>query len=177
MELPGQQLLTMISGVKQTVKHWLSRDISQSPGYRVAITLVTAFLLVQLRAFDADCRNAVPPDVQGIYVSQDSLSTLEVRREESRYLVLLSGGSPGKEGAGAPADCYVKAAGNLKETVLVAFFQPLETDTFSYGKVRANRENRKIKVIFGFGTADVITADTFGYCGLGVSFLGKYLRK
>ncbi len=92
-------------------------------------------------------------------------------------MVLLSGGSSETAEAGAPADCYIKAIGQLKEDVLLAVFQPFDTDTFSYSKVQANRENRKVTIIFGFGTAEVISADTFGYCGLGTSFLGKYYRK
>ena len=92
-------------------------------------------------------------------------------------MALLSGGSLEAAGAAAGADCYVKAIGTLQENTLAAKFAAIETDTFMYSETQAQEEKRRLEMTFGSDTAEVIHADTFGYCGLGVTFLGHYQRQ
>ena len=69
---------------------------------------------------------------------------------------------------------FVEARGDLDGVVLRARFGPVETDTFSYGAAQAESEARMVRIAFEAGAAQVIEADTLGYCGLGVEFSGRY---
>jgi hypothetical protein len=88
---------------------------------------------------------------------------------------LEGGGSPSSDGS-VPADCIVQAAGQLDAQLLIAIFQPVETDNFSYSAAWANAEKRKVIVAFAPGTAEVKQADTDGYCGIGIDFRGLYRK-
>jgi hypothetical protein len=103
-----------------------------------------------------------------------------VRREgadDRWYVVRLEGGSSPGLGGAAPADCTVEARGALDGQVLRARFGPVETDAMSYGAAEAEREGRAVEIVFGAGTAEVLAADTLGYCGLGAEFRGRYRRE
>jgi hypothetical protein len=76
-----------------------------------------------------------------------------------------------------PADCYIRAIGKLEGKTLVANFAPVEIETFSYSEDQAKQEKRRLEIVFSPDSAEVTRADTFGYCGLGASFLGHYRRK
>jgi hypothetical protein len=110
-------------------------------------------------------------------LSSDGSSTLEISAEGTHHVATLSGGSTEASGAAAPADCYIRAVGKLEGKVLVARFVPVETETFMYTKSQSEQEQRQLKIIFGLDTADVVQADTFGYCGLGASVVGRYRRQ
>ena len=101
-------------------------------------------------------------------------ATLEVRHEAGQYVVRLEGGGSTAEGPATAADCVVEARGDLDGVVLRARFGPVETDTFSYGAAQAESEARMVRIAFEAGAAQVIEADTLGYCGLGVEFSGRY---
>ena len=101
-------------------------------------------------------------------------ATLEVRRGAGRYLVRLEGGGAPQAGAASAADCVIAARGELDGAVLRARFAPVETATFSYGADQAAAEGRTIEILFEPGAAEVLAADTFGYCGLGAEFAGRY---
>lgn len=117
-------------------------------------------------------------NITGNYTLTRNASTmLEVKREAPDFTVLLSGGSLKAAGAAAGADCYVRAIGTLQEDRLVGSFAAIETDTFMYSETQAQEEERRLEIKFDSDSAEVIHADTFGYCGLGVTFLGRYQRK
>ncbi len=117
-------------------------------------------------------------DIVGIYaLLHNPLTTLEIKAEEDIFTVLLSGGVVKEEGLSAPADCYIKAIGELKGERLLARFAPVETETFIYSETDAKREDRRLEMVFKKDKAEVIFADTFGYCGLNVSFLGIYQHR
>ena len=117
------------------------------------------------------------PDVSGQYVRRGQpTSTLEVHAEGDRYVALLAGGGSEARGASTAADCYVRAVGSMRGDVLIARFAPFTTDVFSYGAAQAESENRSISIRFTAGDAEVLSADTEGYCGLGATFLGSYQR-
>ena len=114
-------------------------------------------------------------DIVGVYQYEGPVAaTLEVRREASQYVVRLEGGGSSAEGPATAADCVVEARGDLDGVVLRARFGPVETDTFSYGAAQAESEARMVRIAFEPGAAQVIEADTLGYCGLGVEFSGRY---
>lgn len=118
------------------------------------------------------------PAIEGAYGAlAGGSSLLEIRVEGERYVILLSGGSSDAMGVAAPADCYLKAIGNLVGRTLEAEFASIETETFYYSKAQAEQERRKLRIVFETETAEVTSADTFGYCGLGISFLGQYKHK
>jgi len=122
--------------------------------------------------------HAADRTIAGVYTAgYGAPSRLEVRMEATHYVVLLSGGGSEATGAAPPADCYVRAKGTLHGRTLTANFMSVETDTFSYSQAQAEKEKRTLKIVFGQNTADVIHVDTFGYCGLGSSFVGHYRRK
>jgi len=122
--------------------------------------------------------HAADRTITGVYTAgHGAPSTLEVRVEATHYVVLLSGGGSEAARAAPPADCYVRAKGTLHGRTLTVTFMPVETDTFIYSQAQAEKEKRTLKIVFGQNTADVIRADTFGYCGLGSSFVGHYRRK
>jgi ABC-type Na+ efflux pump permease subunit len=118
-------------------------------------------------------------NIAGMYfLSEDNASaTMEVRAKEDYYVVLLSGGGSEAAGAATAADCTIRAIGKLEGNTLLATFTAIETDTFSYTNSEAEKENRKVKVVFRSNYADVVHVDTFAYCGLGVHFTGSYRRK
>ena len=125
----------------------------------------------------AGCREKIAAprsaDVAGKYVRPgESTSTLEVHADGDRYVAVLSGGGS----AATPADCYVRAVGSIRGDTLVARFTTVETTVFSYDAAQAERENRTVTIRFAAGDADVVSADTEGYCGLGATFLGHYRR-
>ncbi len=114
-------------------------------------------------------------DIVGMYRYEGPVAaTLEVRHEAGQYVVRLEGGGSTAEGPATAADCVVEARGDLDGGVLRARFGPVETDTFSYGAAQAENEARMVRIAFEPGSAQVIEADTLGYCGLGVEFSGRY---
>jgi hypothetical protein len=114
-------------------------------------------------------------DIVGVYQHEGPVAaTLEVRHEAAQYVVRLEGGGSTAEGPATAADCVVEARGDLDGGVLRARFGPVETDTFSYGAAQAENEARIVRIAFEPGAAQVIEADTLGYCGLGVEFSGRY---
>ena len=67
--------------------------------------------------------SARPPDVPGRYAFAGAVSaTLEITAEGDHYVVALSGGSPKDSGGAAPADCYIRATGGLRNDTLNAAF-------------------------------------------------------
>jgi len=122
--------------------------------------------------------SSAPDPIEGHYLGADPpAATLEVRRDGHGYLVRLEGGSPPDPPAGAPADCTILARGPLEGGTLRARFGPIESEIFSYGPAEAEREGRTVEIAFVASAAEVIAADTFGYCGLGVEFRGRYRRE
>ena len=114
-------------------------------------------------------------DIVGVYQYEGPVAaTLEVRHEAGQYIIRLEGGGSSAEGPATAADCVVEARGDLDGVVLRARFGPVETDTFSYGAAQAESEARMVRIAFEPGAAQVIEADTLGYCGLGVEFSGRY---
>jgi hypothetical protein len=114
-------------------------------------------------------------DIVGVYQHEGPVAaTLEVRHEAGQYVVRLEGGGSAAEGPATAADCVVEARGDLDDGALRARFGPVETDTFSYGAAQAESEARMVRIAFEPGAAQVIEADTLGYCGLGVEFPGRY---
>lgn len=114
-------------------------------------------------------------DVAGRYRHEGpTAATLDVRKEGRQYVVRLEGGGSSAVGAATPADCTIEARGNLDGAVLQARFGAVETDTFSYGAAEAAREGRTVEIVFEPGAAEVIEADTLGYCGWGAAFSGRY---
>jgi len=135
--------------------------------------------MLALLAVGCPEKRAAPrsPDVSGQYVRRGQpTSTLEVHAEGDRYVALLAGGGSEARGASTAADCYVRAVGSMRGDLLVARFTPVTTDVFSYGAAQAESENRSISIRFTAGDAEVLSADTEGYCGLGATFLGSYQR-
>ena len=117
--------------------------------------------------------------IVGKYVHAPGVAAeLDVERRGEQYVVALSGGSPAGAGAASPADCYIRAVGQVAQNVLTAEFAAVETDTFVYTRARAAREKRSLQISFTPGpAAEVTRADTDGYCGLGATFLGTYKLK
>jgi hypothetical protein len=114
-------------------------------------------------------------DVAGLYRHEGPIAaTLEVRPEAGQYVVRLEGGGSAAAGAATPADCVIEARGDLDGAMLRARFGPLETETFSYGADQAAREGRTVAILFEPGAAEVVEADTLGYCGWGAEFSGRY---
>jgi len=120
---------------------------------------------------------ARPPDVPGRYVFAGAVAaTLEITAEGDHYVVALSGGSPKGSGGAAPADCYVRATGTLRNDTLDAAFGSVDRETFTYSPTRAEREGRRLHIVFRPSGPEVTRADTDGYCGLGATFVGPYRR-
>ena len=122
------------------------------------------------------CRTPAPADdIAGLYRREGPIAaTLEVRQQGGQYVVRLEGGGASAAGAASPADCIIEAHGDLDGAVLRARFGPVETDTFSYEAAQAAREGRTVEIVFEPGAAEVVEAGTFGYCGLGAEFAGRY---
>jgi hypothetical protein len=120
---------------------------------------------------------AAPPvgDIAGLYRHEEPIAaTLEVREDGQQYMVRLEGGGSAAAGAATPADCVIEARGDLESATVQAAFGPVETDTFSYDAARAASERRTVEIVFEPGAAEVLEADTLGYCGLGTEFTGRY---
>ena len=114
-------------------------------------------------------------DVSGKYQRAGSASVvMEVRQDVNGVRATVYGGGPPSSGEAAAADCIVEAVGVIRDGQLRATFQPAETDNFSYSRAKAEAEKRQLVVVFSPGTADIKRIDTFGYCGLGINFLGRY---
>jgi len=64
----------------------------------------------------------------------------------------------------------------MRGDVLVVRFVPFTMDVFAYSSAQAESENRSISIRFTAGDAEILCADTEGYCGLGATFLGSYQR-
>jgi SPOR domain len=124
----------------------------------------------------AACASApAADDIAGRYRHVGPVAaTLEVRSEGGLYRVRLEGGGSSEAGAASAADCVIEARGELQGTVLRAPFGAVETDTFSYGAAQAADEARMVEIRFAPGAAEVVAADTFGYCGLGAKLAGRY---
>jgi hypothetical protein len=122
------------------------------------------------------CEAPAPADdLAGLYRHEEPIAaTLEVRREAGQYVVRLEGGSAATAGTATPGDCVIEARGDLEGAILRARFDPVETDTFSYGAAQAAREARTLEVVFEPGAAEVVEAGTLGYCGWGAEFAGRY---
>jgi len=142
-----------------------SRAVSSRCGLPI---LATLWLAACASAPGAD-------DVAGLYRHAGQVgATLEVRPEGKRYLVRLESGGAAQAGAASAADCVIEARGELEGAVLRAPFGPVEIDTFSYGAAQAADEGSTVEIRFEPGAAEVVAADTFGYCGLGAGFTGRY---
>jgi hypothetical protein len=139
------------------------------------ITLVV-FLVFLLGVLPVGC-GEYDPRIAGTYTRLDNVSSmLKIRTENSHYIADLTGGGSETSGAAAPGDCHIRARGTLDGKTLMAGFLSIETETFLYDSKQAAEENRELKIIFREDIAEVVRADTFGYCGLGASFLGEYKR-
>lgn len=116
-------------------------------------------------------------DITGNYRRLGTGSALlEVAPSGKRFQVTLTGGGfPGRHEA-VPADCMVKAVGTLQGQLFSGRFEALSTADFSYSRIQAAAERRRLVITFFPRRATVERADTFGYCGLGINFLGKYRR-
>jgi Protein of unknown function (DUF3313) len=64
----------------------------------------------------------------------------------------------------------------LHGKTLTAEFVPLETEDTSYTAAEAKQEKRRLTIVFNPESAEVVQADTFGYCGLNFTFIGHYRR-
>jgi hypothetical protein len=118
------------------------------------------------------------PEVAGHYRQEEPVAaTLEVREEGDHYVVRLEGGGSIDAGAASAADCIIEARGALEGNLLDARFDPVETDTFSYGAAQAASEGRSVAIVFEPDGALVREADTFGYCGLEAAFVGRYRKE
>jgi hypothetical protein len=117
------------------------------------------------------------PNVVGHYrrIGPAIVALVVSARDGAVQARLEGGGSPSSDGS-VPADCIVQAVGQLNGQLLIAIFQPVETDDFSYGVARAKAEKRRVIVAFAPGTAEVKQADTDGYCGIGIHFRGLYRK-
>jgi hypothetical protein len=140
-------------------------------------------ILVLLLLSGGSASDGIPPAhaasqaIVGVYTAgQGTSATLEVRLEGAQWVVLLSGGSTEAAGAAAPADCYIRALGTLQGNILVGQFTAITSETFAYSQAQAEKERRMLKVMFGPNTAEVIQAETVGYCGVGSNFVGHYRR-
>ena len=122
------------------------------------------------------CVNApAANDIAGLYRHAGPVgATLEVRPEGGLYRIRLEGGGAWQAGAASAADCVIEARGELQGAVLRAPFGAVETDTFAYGADQAASEGRSVEIVFEPGAATVVAADTFGYCGPGAEFAGRY---
>jgi hypothetical protein len=141
----------------------------------------TALLAVLLVGSGATCgwsQIAGDSDMVGDYRRVGpAIVTLRVFAAQGGVEVELAGGGPPASTGAVPADCTVRAAGQLHGWLLNAVFQPIETEESSYSAAQARSENRHLVIAFiPPGTADVRRADTDGYCGLGVEFQGLYRK-
>ena len=140
----------------------------------VASAMMLALLATGCQEKTPAARSA---DVAGSYVRRNEpTATLEVHADGDRYVAVLAGGGSEAAGAATAADCYVRAVGSLRGDALIARFTPVATEVFSYGAEQAEREKRTVSIRFSADDAEVLSADTEGYCGRGATFLGSYDR-
>ncbi len=95
---------------------------------------------------------------------------------DGRYAMELDGGFS-QPNSGAAAECEVKALGSVSGTHIEGRFQAIDTDNIRYSQIDADREGRMVSVDVRDAVVNVLQADTDGYCGLGVTFVGHYTKK
>ena len=141
-----------------------------------AHSIARGTLLALAALFLASTADAARPQgVDGDYRHAGRVAaTLEVRRVPEGYAVRLVGGASLDAGPGAAADCVVTAHGPINGKHFAGRFDPVETDAFAFSAEQAAREQRMLRIVFGHNVAQVTEAETFGYCGLGATFLGRY---
>jgi hypothetical protein len=166
------------------VKYRIFASLSKPSCFRVVAFLPnrlrqsTIGSIIVYSLFIFGCVDTVDlPDITGVYVADhNSQTTLQIRLDhDNTYTIVLSGGGSANSTV-VPADCEIKALGTLEGKKILARFTALETETFTYDERTAEKEGRTLEILFAPCRANVIHADTFGYCGLGADFTGKYNR-
>ena len=137
-------------------------------------TLVTTVLLLVAAVVTMGLAGEAP---LAKYVLNDQLrhAELDISKKDNLATIRLTGGAP-DTGAATNADCLIAASGPMANGTLTAIFQPVTTATFSYRRTQAEKERRQIVIEILPGSAEVLSADTLGYCGLSVDFTGVYLQ-
>ena len=138
-----------------------------------------ALILLSVTTWAAPGRPQVTDerDIAGRYLRVGLASvSLEIERGLRDIRAVVSGGGPPRPSGAAAADCIIVAAGVIRDGQLRAIFEPIETDNFSYSHTTADAEKRELIVDFSPGVAEVKRADTLGYCGLDIDFLGTYRK-
>jgi hypothetical protein len=127
----------------------------------------------------ADVRsNSGRTTIAGRYISSNIPgNTMNITKRQNGYLVELEGGGEDSSAAGTSANCIIHAYGILKGNRMTATFEAVDTEIFQYTEEQAKSENRKLELKFVRGRANVLQADTLGYCGYGANFRGKYKRR
>lgn len=116
---------------------------------------------VPLNNRGSQVREQSQPKIKGTYHHTGQIiATLEVRRAPEGYTVKLMGGVPRNLGASTPADCTIDAHETVRHGILEADF--------------GSSEHRNLRIVFQTGKVQVAEAETFGYCGMGATFLGLY---
>jgi hypothetical protein len=146
---------------------------------RVAkVTLATIRLIAALalaaQAFAAEAPSGAITS-KYFLVDRSRQAELDITTRGYSATVRLTGGAP-EAGAATNADCTIVAKGAVANGTLTALFQPVTTDDFIYRPAQATREKRQVKIKLLPGSAEVISADTLGYCGLNVDFSGTYAK-
>ena len=139
------------------------------------IRVKIAFLLLLTIACNDEIKESTASEVfRGLYRAIDKPDTvLTIEKTGAHYVATLEGGGS-TTSLNAPADCYMKSKGMVRDGKLEARFVAVDTDLTTYNEHRAKEEKRELHVEFDSNTALVTRADTFGYCGLGIDFLGSY---
>jgi hypothetical protein len=105
----------------------------------------------------SDCgwsKPAAGSDVAGDYRLVGAAQViLEVSTERGVLRARPEGGGPPESGAAAPADCIVVAAGPLKDLLVSATFQPIETDDFSHSAAQGHAKKRRLTIAQDLGPA------------------------
>jgi hypothetical protein len=118
------------------------------------------------------------PVLAGTYIHTGDIPAMMVVHVSKGIAdVRLDGGGNRRAGASSAADCGIHAVGPVMPSGVVADFHAMESDTMDYDEVLAKQEHRKISITFSGGGAEVLSADTDGYCGLGANFTGHYKRR
>jgi hypothetical protein len=134
-------------------------------------------LLLPIVALALAAARTSADELAGTYQHAGTVTaTLEVRRQGDDYLIRLEGGASSAAGAATPADCVIEARGRPDGQVLRARFGPVETETFAYDQAQSESEARFVEIVFWSGSARIVHADTLGYCGLEVEFVGAYRK-
>jgi hypothetical protein len=116
--------------------------------------------------------------IAGTYTHDgDIAATLVVHVNKGGGDVRLDGGGNRRAGASSAGDCSIHAVGPVTPAGIVADFRAVESDTMDYDETQARQEHRKIRITFSNRGAEVVSADTNGYCGLGADFTGHYTRR